>query len=258
MSFFVYAQNNSGGSFRHDSRGISVNVIIEAPDAHYADNRAESIGIYFDGCDSGADCDCCGDRWYAAYGPGEPVPTVGESEVQPGELFPAADDPRRGLLATKWMAEGTPEGYIHYLDGRVEPFWADTAERQDLDGSFGYGVNFHPNWAGPDVFMVTSNGYDVTGNKSSAGKASGNRWDTPWAKPDKPVVRVDRSYGGNMLQAWFPTEDEANAFAIRVTMVRSAITDAISAAVAAVAADDVIRGDTPKRQYTSIVGLWKP
>ncbi len=32
-----------------------------------ADAIAEVIGIYFDGCDLGKDCDCCGDRWGRAW-----------------------------------------------------------------------------------------------------------------------------------------------------------------------------------------------
>ena len=81
MPFFEFRQNNSGGSFVIDeSAGLSVSVIVEADSAKDANERAESIGIYFDGCESGRDCDCCGDRWSAAgfWGDvdGDPVPSV--------------------------------------------------------------------------------------------------------------------------------------------------------------------------------------
>ncbi len=62
--FFEFDQNNSGGLFhRNDTRGIGPRVWIEALDLDDACRRALDIGIYFDGCDSGMDCRCCGDRW---------------------------------------------------------------------------------------------------------------------------------------------------------------------------------------------------
>lgn len=66
--WFHYIQNNSGGRFVFNERsGITHHVFIEAHNAEEADERAMSIGIYFDGCDIGDDCHCCGDRWYRAY-----------------------------------------------------------------------------------------------------------------------------------------------------------------------------------------------
>jgi hypothetical protein len=63
--FFLFNQNNSGGSFHLDkSTGITCYVIVEASNADEANRIAESLGIYFDGCDTGQDCECCGDRWY--------------------------------------------------------------------------------------------------------------------------------------------------------------------------------------------------
>ena len=64
MAWFYFIQNNSGGSFDHEeSQGIGYGLFIEADSADEACVRAESIGLYFDGCDDGVDCDCCGDRW---------------------------------------------------------------------------------------------------------------------------------------------------------------------------------------------------
>lgn len=54
--FYVYRQNNSGGSFRPPA----VNVIVEAPSAEEADTIAEGLDIYFSGI---GDCPCCGKRW---------------------------------------------------------------------------------------------------------------------------------------------------------------------------------------------------
>jgi hypothetical protein len=119
--FFEYSQNNSGGGFDYDTNdGISVLVIIEAPDAETADFKARRIGIYFDGIDAGVDCDCCGDRWYSAHGGGDPVPS------HYGTPLPEANVTKWG----KWAPEGTPEGYVHYADGRVEGFAAFSLQKR--------------------------------------------------------------------------------------------------------------------------------
>ena len=66
--WYKYDQNNSGGDFViSPNLGIGPKVWIEADTAAEADERAEKIGIYFDGCQNGVDCDCCGDRWDRAY-----------------------------------------------------------------------------------------------------------------------------------------------------------------------------------------------
>ena len=75
--FFTYRQNNTGGSFS----GPALYVIVEAINASDADVRAEMNGVYFNGCDSGSDCECCGDRWYTTYGEGDAVPTVGATAL---------------------------------------------------------------------------------------------------------------------------------------------------------------------------------
>lgn len=115
--FYLYAQNNSGGRFITDKKmGIANNVIIEAQSPRVADALAEDKGLYFNGCAEGRDCDCCGDRWSSAgdYDASE-VPSVYGSEVVvvDGE----------GLWESDFGGGWTePDGYIHYLDGRVVPF----------------------------------------------------------------------------------------------------------------------------------------
>lgn len=111
--FYTFSQNNSGGVFSVDhARGISQFVIIEADSANQANERAETIGLYFDGCDIGYDCDCCGDRWYRASYEGSERPEV------------YGRDPhghRQGTaFSLKWV-EGA-DGYIHYANGGVEAF----------------------------------------------------------------------------------------------------------------------------------------
>ena len=64
MNFYLFDQNNSGGSFDfNEEEGITLTVVIQAENAENANKRAEEIGLYFDGCNNEIDCDCCGDRW---------------------------------------------------------------------------------------------------------------------------------------------------------------------------------------------------
>ena len=103
MAFYTFRQNNSGGSFDIDLlSGICVYVIVEANSASHANDRAEDIGLYFDGCDDDRDCSCCGDRWYRTY--------ESEATEQP-ELYGE-------LVGEK---EGN-EIAIHYLDGTFKLF----------------------------------------------------------------------------------------------------------------------------------------
>lgn len=103
--FYAYNQNNSGGSFDISEKdGICEYVIIEALDAAHSNKRAEEIGLYFNGCDTGRDCSCCGDRWYEA----------GESE---GRKVPSIyGEPCAGMEKSSYRKSC----FIHYLDGKIE------------------------------------------------------------------------------------------------------------------------------------------
>lgn len=61
--FYTYIQNNSGGYFKITKK-IKHYVIIEADSAKEANEKAEHIGIYFEGVKKDRDCPCCGDRWH--------------------------------------------------------------------------------------------------------------------------------------------------------------------------------------------------
>lgn len=102
--FFHYSQNNSGGSFTFDvERGLTHHVVVEAYDSSHADERAEAIGLYFDGA---YDCPCCGNRWSSAWGSGDEQACV-------------YDEPVAEFKGHRWMEEGR-EVAVHYLDGRIE------------------------------------------------------------------------------------------------------------------------------------------
>lgn len=66
MKLYKFRQNNSGGSFEQND-DVDINVFVEAIAAEEANRRAEDIGIYFNGCDKGWDCNCCGDRWNSIW-----------------------------------------------------------------------------------------------------------------------------------------------------------------------------------------------
>lgn len=99
--FYLYNQNNSGGRFHQDD-DLSHRVVIEAPSIGMADGKAEEIGIYFNGVESGHDCGCCGDRWYE--------PDVLDGYDRQAMLDYVQD------LADKY-GWTSPDCTIHYLDG---------------------------------------------------------------------------------------------------------------------------------------------
>lgn len=102
--FFHFSQNNPGGSF-HINETVAHHVIIEAYSAKDANARAEDIGIYFNGCDTGTDCTCCGDRWSEQWsdGDGDKTPLIyGESPEKFEDFF------------TK---EGQPVCHVYHIDG---------------------------------------------------------------------------------------------------------------------------------------------
>lgn len=116
--FYTFRQNNSGGRFDFNAEdGISHYVIIEAQNANHAKDRAERIGLYFNGCDFGKDCSCCGDRWsdYLDDSDGTDVPMVYDTPAKQVEFGTSPN--------YRWM-DGKPEGFIHYIGGRFEGFGA--------------------------------------------------------------------------------------------------------------------------------------
>jgi hypothetical protein len=103
--FYTFNQNNSGGCFVADKkRGISEFVIIEALNADDANTRAENIGIYFNGCEDGNDCPCCGDRWYqVSESDAEKIPSLYGKPVEEAEAG--------------WSRKDV---FIHYMDGKIK------------------------------------------------------------------------------------------------------------------------------------------
>lgn len=111
--FYEFNQNNSGGSFDVDN-DVCHRLFIEATNAEQANRIAQDLGVYFDGCDSGMDCDCCGDRWYEAdeY---NAIDLKEMSESYKTELTTIEDYAQ--LLADKY-GWTTPDARVFYLSGQ--------------------------------------------------------------------------------------------------------------------------------------------
>lgn len=98
LMFYTFSQNNSGGDF-YCNDNLGEYVIIEADDEDDACARAEEIGIYFHGVDSGDDCECCGDRWSRPWEDGTETPLIYE------------EAPEKALTGMRTTV------VIHYADG---------------------------------------------------------------------------------------------------------------------------------------------
>lgn len=110
MKFYTFDQNNSGGVFVYDKeRGITRYVIIEAADEKQVVDRAEEIGLYFNGIAAGTDCPCCGDRWSHPWEDPTDAPEVWGVPVE------NVDRPR-------FLRDDQKEIAVHYADGRIEWF----------------------------------------------------------------------------------------------------------------------------------------
>jgi hypothetical protein len=97
--FYTFCQNNSSGVFHTDQEmGIAKYVCIECDRPENLQNIAEKIGLYFNGCEDGIDCYCCGDRWCLPYEEGSSEPEV---------------------YGEKIVFSNTGSVAVHYLDGSI-------------------------------------------------------------------------------------------------------------------------------------------
>lgn len=121
--FYTFSQNNSGGSFEFDEHdGITEWVIVEADSAKEAVDRASYIGLYFNGCQKGIDCPCCGDRWtnWLDDDDGTEVPSIYGTLIE--EYHPMA----------RWFKEHDDWTIaVHYKDGNVEWYGWDYDHKEN-------------------------------------------------------------------------------------------------------------------------------
>jgi hypothetical protein len=102
--YFHFSQNNSGGSFQIDDN-VAHHVIVQAHTAEEANRRAEDIGIYFDGCNFGRDCPCCGDRWSRQWAndKGDDTPMIYKDKPEDHHEF--------------FTKPGLPICHVYHIDG---------------------------------------------------------------------------------------------------------------------------------------------
>lgn len=117
MKYYKFSQNNSGGTFDTIDENVGAHtVVIQAESEKQANKIAESLGIYFDGCDSGSDCSCCGDRWYR----------TGDHEASEEVEMPVFKE-NKAITLREYEETGPMKGYfgirekwkmiIHYVGG---------------------------------------------------------------------------------------------------------------------------------------------
>ena len=121
--WYEFRQNNSGGSF-HINDAVSVLVLIQAASAREANTKAQDIGIYFNGCRDGRDCDCCGDRWYEADDAMSSFTTYNwRNRFDPTEHANVREFAQAHADADMWAKDGKPSVILYYADGTVERFY---------------------------------------------------------------------------------------------------------------------------------------
>lgn len=116
--FYTFNQYNTGGRFIFNKE-VTHFVIVEADNAEVANLFAEEIGLYWNGCRSGQDCSCCGDRWHPTdeYD-AEEFPSVRSIPVQDLKEGPMFSKDKNEI--NKWSPKGQPEVLL-YRKGILEP-----------------------------------------------------------------------------------------------------------------------------------------
>lgn len=107
--FYPFRQNNSGGEFKPPA----IYVYVEAESEEDANRTAQDY-IYFNGCEYGRDCSCCGDRWSETF-------------------YTPVEDPKQEVLKAKWgkfdriwaKEAGISLFMLVYKEGRSEYYNAD-------------------------------------------------------------------------------------------------------------------------------------
>lgn len=165
--FYTYRQNNSGGVWVGPQY-----VIIEADRVEdIPESTFDAAGMYFNGCDSGRDCDCCGDRWSEYASEGTETPQIYGTEIQEGW-----EKDNLSFFARQYWELAIR---IYFKDGSVGKFDYTIDEINKLKNTKTksqpsvYGFAYYPMWNTPGaVFKAyqsdysASTYYDLDGNKS--------------------------------------------------------------------------------------------
>lgn len=108
LKWYQFRQNNSGGRFTQND-SVGTYVLIQARSGEEANDLAEDkAGIYFNGCDDGQDCSCCGDRWYrTSSDDGDKEPLIYDTPVE--DYFSSPSNGLRSFFNTTAV--------VYYFDG---------------------------------------------------------------------------------------------------------------------------------------------
>lgn len=123
--WYEYSQNNSGGRFDIDD-DVSIRVLIQAEDKYAANREARAVGIYFDGCIQGLDCDCCGDRWSEAWDAIEEFSVYswkGGRTGQRRKTYDSVVDYAQALADEDDWAGKQHSVVVHFANGAKTKFW---------------------------------------------------------------------------------------------------------------------------------------
>lgn len=109
--FYTFVQTNSLGTWVVDAE-LGGLTVIEAYSSEEANERAQALGIYFNGVKERKDCECCGDRWYSVTaGDGKDKPEYYGTEI-------TLDNHMQDTFLRHYSIR------IHYLDGNVVKYEA--------------------------------------------------------------------------------------------------------------------------------------
>jgi hypothetical protein len=124
--WYEFRQNNSGGHFDIDD-DVAPRVLIQAATPSEANARAEQVGIYFDGCRVGMDCDCCGDRWDKAWDALEDFTVYSWKETGAGGrntvTYDSVFDYAQAVADEGWGGKEKPEVIVYFADGAKIRFY---------------------------------------------------------------------------------------------------------------------------------------
>lgn len=237
--FYSFRQNNSGGSFHGPEE-----IIVEAVNAATANDLASRFGIYFDGCDNGRDCSCCGDRWYETSDrDGTTVPShYGTPLVGTAEDVVRANPEAFSFLWSPMTID------VHYLDGRKESWAFDNKlgelakeiKRQATVKLWGFRI-FNSGPEKVQEFWQTDydkdSYYDKTGNNNIMGTG----------------LRSHAKFGFQVASFGADTEEEAEEMHTKLVdllpLVKQIAEDAASIAIH--------QSKLPKGIQNKLVGLYK-
>ena len=124
---YVFQQNNTFGTF---DAGVGHTVLAEALTREEACARAQTVGVYFNGCATGRDCDCCGNRWEEPWD--TPLPferPLGTDTLE--EYLPRFSE--RNLRVV--YADGGQDFYSRGGDGTIRKLFALSIGENSVHGS---------------------------------------------------------------------------------------------------------------------------